>query len=90
MHTLKTLAVTAVLATVSFFAVPVSAAPPTPWNQTVILGAAPAMPVRQDPVPDERAYPEREAQARELEDFTGGAIGIVAAILIVILVLLLI
>ena len=90
MAALKRLALMTVLAAGSWFAVPASAAPTTTPSEVIVRVSGPAMAARQDPVQDERAYARREAQSRTLEEFTGGAVGIIAAVLIVLLILLLI
>ena len=50
----------------------------------------PALPQAQEPKVQETDYERRETHARELEQFSGGAIGLIAAVLIVILILILI
>lgn len=46
--------------------------------------------VAQPQANPQEGYAQREAEARDLESFEGGAVGLIAAVLIVILVLLLI
>jgi hypothetical protein len=50
----------------------------------------PALPAAQEPREQESDYEKRETHARDLEEFSGGAIGLIAAVLIVILILILI
>ena len=79
---------TATMALGTAGALPAPAKPAPAVHQTV-AGAAALTVVRPQAGPQE-SYAQREASARDLESFEGGAIGIIAAVLIVILILLLI